>query len=296
MASVRQREAMAGSRLIRAVARVDLRVGDVERALGFYRDVVGLEVAEQGDSEAALRSPGSEVFLTLESHGVTAPSDPTATGLFHTAFRFPTRPDLGDALARLVAGGYQVGAGDHLVSEALYIDDPDGNGVELYWDRPVDDWPAPTRDSMVPMATLPVDLHDLLDAGNHRAAVGAPAPARTDIGHVHLQVSDIDATTRFYVDDLGLDLTGKLGRSAAFFSSFGYHHNIGSNTWRSQGGRSSSRDRAGLERIVFSVADDDELHRLSERVEGASSSGANGVVVQDPDGIELRFVSNKSST
>src|SRR5918996_2770348 len=275
------------SRLISGIASVGLRVQDIERALRFYRDVVGLDVAEGDGSDAALRSPGGEVFLTLESSGVTQPADPTATGLFHTAFRFPTRADLGDALARLVDAGYGVGAGDHLVSEALYVDDPDGNGVELYWDRPVEEWPPPTGDMLVPMATLPVDLDGLLASGRRGEAVGEPAPTRTDIGHVHLQVSDIDATVRFYVEELGLDLTAKLGRNAGFFSSHGYHHNIGANTWRSLGSKPAGRERAGLERVVFTVTDGNELDRLRERLvdsEIATASEHETVVVHDPDG------------
>src|SRR5687768_3028714 len=97
---------------------------------------------------ATLRSLGGPVFLTLDSTGVTAPAEPRATGLFHHAIRFPTRSSLGNALARLAEAGYEIGAGDHLVSEALYIDDPDGNGVELYWDRPTEEWPAPSGDML----------------------------------------------------------------------------------------------------------------------------------------------------
>jgi catechol 2,3-dioxygenase len=293
MATVREGQVIGKSRLISGIARVDLRVQDIERALGFYRDVVGLEIAARDGSHAALRSPGGDVFLTFESSGVTQPADPTATGLFHTAFRFPTRPDLGDALARLVDARYGVGAGDHLVSEALYVDDPDGNGVELYWDRPVEEWPPPTGDMLVPMATLPVDLDGLLASGRGREAVGKGAPAGTDIGHVHLQISDIDATVRFYVKELGLDLTAKLGRNAGFFSSHGYHHNIGANTWRSLGSKLAGRERAGLERVVFAVTDGNELEGLRERLtssEKASATGDDSLIVHDPDGIELQFI------
>jgi catechol 2,3-dioxygenase len=293
MASVRAGRVIGKSRLISGIARVDLRVQDIERALGFYRDLVGLEVAERDGSHAALRSAGGDAFLSLESSGVTQPADPTATGLFHTAFRFPTRPDLGDALARLVDARFGVGAGDHLVSEALYVDDPDGNGVELYWDRPVEEWPPPTADMLVPMATLPVDLDGLLASGRGREAVGEPAPAGTDIGHVHLQVSDIDATVRFYVEELGLDLTAKLGRNAGFFSSHGYHHNVGANTWRSLGSKPAGRERAGLERVVFAVTDGDELEGLRERLAGSenvSATGDDSLIVHDPDGIELQFI------
>jgi catechol 2,3-dioxygenase len=284
------------SHLIGGIARVDLRIRDLDRGLAFYRDILGLEVAERDGSRATLRSPGSDGFLRLQSRGVSAPSDPTAIGLFHTAFRYPTRADLGDVLARLLAADYEVGAGDHLVSEALYVDDPDGNGVELYWDRPVEEWPTSTEDMPVPMATLAVDLPDLLAAGRSDAAVGAPSPRGTDIGHVHLQVSDIDAAVRFYLTELGLDLTARLGRSAAFFSSYGYHHNIGANTWRSRGSKLPGREHAGLERVVFNVPDGKELNRLRERlrakVGNESAAEREPVVVADPDGIELQFITS----
>lgn len=292
MSSVSERQALVTSRLIDHIARVDLRVVDVERALGFYRDVVGLEVAEASETHAELRSAGGPVFLTMDSDGVTAPADPRATGLFHHAIRFPTRATLGDALARLVDAGYEIGAGDHLVSEALYIDDPSGNGVELYWDRPVESWPPPTGDMMVPMASLPVDLEGLLSEGEGRAAVGESAPSGTDMGHVHLQVSDVDETIRFYRDSIGLDLTGQLGASAAFFSSNGYHHHLGTNSWRSRGGPPARRDAAGLSRVTFFVADPSELTRLKERLAGSGDSSAGDeseVVVTDPHGVELRF-------
>ena len=295
MSATNERASRVRSKLIDRVARVDLRVRDVDAALLFYRDVVGLQVAEQDSAHAQLRSPGGPVLLTLDSTGVTAPADPRATGLFHTAIRLPTRTTLGEALARLAEAGLEIGAGDHLVSEALYVDDRDGNGVELYWDRPEDQWPPPTSDMMVPMATLPVDLEGLLAEGSGRAAIEQAAPTGTDVGHVHLQVSDIDATRRFYGEEMGLDVTASLGASAGFFSSNGYHHNIGANTWRSRGSKLAGRERAGLERVVLAVKDPEELDGLRDRMarHGREASGEDGgtVVVRDPDGIELNFVS-----
>jgi catechol 2,3-dioxygenase len=229
--------------------------------------------------------------LTLASEGVTDPADPRSTGLFHVAIRFPTRASLGDALARLVDAGYAVGAGDHLVSEALYIDDPDGNGVELYWDRPTAEWPQPQGDMIVPMATLAVDLEGLLANGRGRAAVGDGAPEGTDVGHVHLQVSEVGRTVRFYQEALGLDLIAQMGSQAGFFSSNAYHHHIGANTWRSRGSRFSGAHHAGLDRVVF-AATKDELsglrHRLSDAATEFSDQGGT-LVVRDPDGIELNF-------
>ena len=292
MTAVDQRASLVQSRLIDRIARVDLRVRDVDAALRFYRDVVGLEVREQAPGRAVLASPNGPGFLTLDSAGVTRPADPRATGLFHIAIRFPDRASLGDALARLAAAGLSIGAGDHAVSEALYVSDPDGNGVELYWDRPTEEWPPPVPGALVPMVTLPVDLQSLLADGRGQEAVGDAAAAGTDMGHVHLQVSDVDATARFYADEVGLDLTARMGAEAAFLSSNGYHHHLGANTWRSRGGSPAPRESAGLERIVFAVGGVDRVESLRLRLQehGHVVSGADGkVVVRDPDGIELRF-------
>lgn len=194
---------------------------------------------------------------------------------------------MGDALARVARSGLQVAAGDHLVSEALYIDDPDENGVELYWDRPVEEWPPPTDDAVIPMATLPVDLDSLYKSGQ-----GESTPEGTDIGHVHLQVSDVEQTRHFYINVLGLDLTARLGSSAAFLSSKGYHHNIGVNAWRSRGSKAAGSDRAGLSRVVFGVSDREELALLTQRLhenDWDADVSPGEVSLHDPDGIKLQF-------
>ena len=294
MNTTRDASTKTTSTLIDHIVRTELRVGDIERSLGFYRDVVGLEEAERTDASVSLRAPNGPVILTLASDGVTGPADPSATGLYHVAIRFPSRPALGDALARLVAANFQIGAGDHGVSEALYIDDPDGNGVELYRDRPVEEWPAPEGDALVGMTTGPVDLQGVLDEGTGRDVVEASAAEGTDIGHVHLQVADVDATAAFYVEELGLDLTQMFGGSAAFLSSNGYHHHIGANTWNSRNGSPAARDRAGLDRIVFATREADRLEHVRLRLvaHGRRPEGDENqsLVVRDPDGIELRFI------
>ena len=294
MAKIRERAPWVRSTLVDRIERVDLRVRDVGQSLAFYRDVVGLEVAAETDARAELRAPGGPVFLTLQSAGVTEPADPRSAGLFHIAIRFPDRPSLGDALARLANAEAAIGAGDHAVSEALYVDDPDGNGVELYYDRPADQWPPPSGDMFVPMVTLPVDLQALFAAGRGRAALGGPAARGTDMGHVHLQASDLDATIRFYTEEIGLDLTARLGGQAGFFSSNVYHYHIGANTWNSRGSAPASKNRAGLERIVFATDDREQLERLRLRLAeyGRTVSGEEDgeAVVEDPNGIELRFI------
>jgi catechol 2,3-dioxygenase len=294
MASVDERLSRITSRLIDRVARVDLRVRDIDRSLRFYRDVVGLEVAESREGNASLRAPEGPILFRLDSNGVTAPAERRATGLFHVAIRFPTRGALGDVLARLIDADYQIGAGDHAVSEAIYVDDPDGNGIELYWDRPVESWPPPTDDMLVPLVTLPVDLAGVLAEGAGRGAVGAPAAVGTDIGHVHLQVADVDRTIGFYTQELGLDLIAQMGAQAAFLSSNGYHHHIGANTWNSRHGSPARRDRAGLVRVVFGVRDVDQLERarlrLGEHGRAVRGEADDDLMVSDPDEIELQFV------
>jgi catechol 2,3-dioxygenase len=293
MTSVDERASKVTSRLIHHVERVDLRVRDIDRSLGFYRDVVGLKEAERDENTASLRTSGGPVLFGLDSSGVRAEADRRATGLFHVAIRFPSRAALGDVLARLVEAKYEIGAGDHAVSEAIYVDDPDGNGIELYWDRPVESWPAPTEDMLVPMVTLPVDLDAVLAEGSGADAVGASAPAGTDIGHVHLQVADLDRTTRFYTQELGLDLVARLGAQAGFFSSNGYHHHIGANTWNSRDGSPAGRDRAGLDRVAFRVTDADQLEkcrlRLDEYGRAVRGEVEEDLIVADPDEVELYF-------
>ena len=131
------------SKLIAGVATIDLRVRDIDETAAFYQDVVGLHVTDRAGARCVLRPPGGAPLVRLNSEGVVGPADARATGLFHTAFLFPDRASLAAALARMVAAGVQVGAGDHGVSEALYTSDPDGNGIELYRDRPRDEWPRP---------------------------------------------------------------------------------------------------------------------------------------------------------
>ena len=212
--------------MITSVQSVDLRVDDLDAARTFYERVVGLE------------DPSRLVRLTDE--GVTSRAPRRAAGLFHTAFRFPTRADLADALRR--AAPYLTGASDHGVSEALYLDDPAGNGVELYWDRPRDVWP----DEMFSAA---LDLQDLA-----AQSTGAPrAPAGTDIGHVHLKVSDLERAEGFWVGDLGFEVMHRYGDQATFVATGGYHHHVGLNTWMSRGQSLAPPDAAGLERVVFAT-------------------------------------------
>jgi catechol 2,3-dioxygenase len=212
--------------MITSVRSVDLRVDDEAAATKFYREVVGLEDPSR--------------LVRLSDDGVTARAPRRAAGLFHTAFLYPTRADLAAALRR--AAPYLTGASDHGVSEALYLDDPAGNGVELYWDRPREVWPDD-------MFTEPLDLQDLAAAGP-----AAPrAPESTHIGHVHLKVSDLPRAEDFWVGALGFEVMHRYGTDATFIATGGYHHHVGLNTWMSRGASLGPRDAAGLERVVFAT-------------------------------------------
>ena len=223
---------------------VHLRVDDLDAALGLYGPVIGLDVVERDSEHAALGAPGGPVLLSLSSAGVRGPAPARAAGLFHTAIRFPTRADLAAALRRLaVTRTALTGASDHGVSEALYLDDPAGNGIELYWDRPREVWPPE-------MFTAPLDLEDLIGVGAGGADAAAVPPG-TDLGHVHLRVSDLERSVAFYVGELGFEVMHRYGTQAAFIANDGYHHDLGLNTWHSRGAPLGPPDRAGLERVVL---------------------------------------------
>jgi catechol 2,3-dioxygenase len=228
-------------------ARVVLRVSDVERSAAFYRDVVGLEIAALDVDGGALRAPRGETLLELRRAERPGSAVKRATGLFHTAFLFPDRAALGAALRRTARARVPLtGAADHLVSEALYLDDPDGHGIELYRDRPRDEWAQPDPGEKVKIATLPLELGPLLDEPD----ISGPATGVV-VGHVHLKVADVDAAVAFWTDDVGLELMARLGAQAAFLASGGYHHHIGANTWMTAGAGPEPPDGPGLDAVVL---------------------------------------------
>jgi catechol 2,3-dioxygenase len=262
------------------VGRVALRVSSIDRLLPVYRDVVGLDVAVDGD-EAVLSAAGEPLVVLHEDPDAPARPD-DAAGLFHLAVRVPSRAALGDALARIEPSEASLtGASDHLVSEALYLRDPEGNGVEIYRDRPREAWS--TTDDGVEMDTLRLDLDDVA-----AAATGADAvPAGTDLGHVHLEVTALDRARSFYVDGLGLNVRTAAYQGALFVAAGAYHHHVGLNTWNRR--REASGAHRGIEWFEFCLPDRATLDDLREHLaaRGIDVSPDGGVV--DPDGIGVRF-------
>jgi catechol 2,3-dioxygenase len=226
--------------------------------------------------------------VVIHGDGAAPALDRRATGLFHLAILLPSRADLALALARVVAARWPLdGASDHLVSEALYLSDPDGNGIELYRDRPREEWRR--NGDELAMATLPLDLDDVISAaGGLASEPPREVPAGTTIGHVHLQVGDLGVSESFYRGVLGFDVTVRSYPGALFLSAGGYHHHIGLNTWRSAGGRRPVDGAVGLRHFAIVLSDQSELERVLDRVRGAGlgvSPCHGGALVRDPSGI-----------
>src|SRR3954466_1561909 len=245
-----------------SIADVTLRSADVGRSTAFYREIAGLE--DLGDGALGWKG---EPLVRLTSDGVSGGRAPrAATGLFHTALRYSDRGELGRALVRVLQAGLLTGASDHGVSEALYLDDPDGNGVELYFDRPREVWPPPSAPGdKVGMFTAPLDLEALLAAGQAEPEDGA----LVDVGHVHLKVSDVERSVEFWSGGLGFEVMARWLDQAAFLAVGGYHHHIGMNTWQSRGAAAGPRELPGLEGVRVRT--------------GAESP----VTIEDPDGIRV---------
>ena len=264
------------------VGRTALVVNDLDELLAFYRDVVGLGVVSRDDHRAVLGAGRDELLVLTEDPSARQRAR-SGAGLYHNAFRVPDRGALGDALRRIRDEWQLGGASDHLVSEALYLTDPEGNGVEIYRDRPQDDW-STTDEGHVQMDTVALDLEAL----ESDAAGAAGAPSGTDVGHVHLEVSDLDAARECYVDALGMNVRLPWGGAALFVAAGDYHHHVGLNTWHH---RSTPRDGRGLDWFEVVVPDEDSLVAARERFEasGEAVEGLEGgFAVTDPDGIEVR--------
>jgi catechol 2,3-dioxygenase len=259
-----------------AMGAVLLDVADLDAMTRYYADGIGLDVLETGTDTVVLGRPGRPTIVLRAARGL-ARADRGAAGLFHTAVLFDSQESLAAALYS-VATKYPrsfTGSSDHLVSKALYFDDPEGNGVELYWDRPRHEWRW--DGSRVAMATLPLDPNGFLR--EHYA--GTTAPGNAEVGHVHLKVGDVPTAKRFYVDVVGFETTASFGDQALFVSAGGYHHHVGMNTWQSRG--AGPRTPAlGLGQVTLRLPDADALGALRDRLTAA------GVAIRD-DGRTLSF-------
>ncbi len=275
-----------------AVGTVRLLVSDLHQAREFYQRAIGFQAAELEDGTLVLGVPGERPLIELSGDPSAASLHRRATGLYHLAIRVPSRRDLALALVRLAEARWPLdGASDHLVSEALYLSDPDGNGIEIYRDRPCEQWPR--AGDRLEMATLALDLRDLLGELDESSVPQPLAPAGTRIGHVHLQVADLAAAEAFYADILGFEAMVRGYPGALFVSAGGYHHHIGLNTWHSLGAGAPPPGAIGLRSFAVELPSQRELEVLLERVSSAGieiDHGAGGALIRDPagNGIVLR--------
>ena len=266
---------------------VHLTVGDLDRSLRYYGGQVGLELLRREGGTASLGAGGTELLGLVEEPGAQPAG--RHTGLFHFALLVPERDDLARWLAHAARDRVPlVGMSDHFVSEALYLTDPDGHGIEIYHDRPREVWEGQVG---VRMTTEPLDVASLL--GELEDPATAPferLPAGTDMGHVHLQVADVADSIAFYRDVLGLELMAELFGSAAFLAAGGYHHHIGANVWHSRGAPPAPPGTATLRHATLVLPDAGERDRVAARVADAGQepeTQADGVLVRDPSGINL---------
>ncbi len=274
-----------------AAGPVALNVGDLERVATYYRDVLGLQ--ERAADGATVRLGTADRDLVVLHHAPDAAPAPQAAGLFHVAILYPSRADLADAILRTAQHGARLeGASDHLISEAVYLRDPEGNGIELYRDRERDEWRRDDR-GHVAMDTLPLDLADVVRAAPDPTRPPAGAiPADAIVGHVHLQTADLAASRAFYADVLGFDVMVDGYPGALFVATDGYHHHVGLNVWNSRG-RVAVPGARGLRHATLLLADDDVRSRTIERLRAADvpfDEDADGAItVADPAGVTLRL-------
>jgi catechol 2,3-dioxygenase len=263
---------------------VHLTVSDLERSLAYYERAVGLQLHGRDNGTARLGA-GAEDLLVLYEQAGAAPA-PRNTGLFHFALLLPSRHDLARWLAR--AANTQIpleGMSDHLVSEAIYLRDPDWHGIEIYRDRPRAEWER--EGEFVRMATNPLDIPAVMSALEDDEPDFERMPPGTTMGHVHLQVADIPSAEQFYTEVLGFDVQARYGTQATFVSAGGYHHHLGANTWNSRGAAPAPEGSAALRHATVLIPDDSELERIAARVADAAASADGGIYVRDPSQNKL---------
>jgi catechol 2,3-dioxygenase len=264
---------------------VRLRVADLERECAFYERAIGLRALGDAEDVVQLGVDGRTV-VELAPHPSASARPPGTTGLFHLAILVPDRSALARSLPRIAGAGWRLtGASDHLVSEALYLNDPEGNGIEIYRDRPRSEWSY--NGGSIQMSTLPLDLDGLLAELPGRESPDTGMPPGTRIGHVHLNVADLEEAESFYAGLLGLDVTVRGYPGALFLSSGGYHHHLGVNTWRGEGVPPAPPGSVGLREWTL-VLPAGALAGLRERIAAAGLPDRDRV--EDPWGIPLRLV------
>ncbi len=245
------------------VGEVGLKVLNLESMVEFYRDVIGLRVIEKS-ADSAVLGAGAKKLLKLDKVEGLQVKDQRYAGLYHFAILLPSREDLGRMLIHLHDKGVHLGSADHLVSEALYLSDPEGNGIEIYRDREPEDWSW--SGSEVVMAVDPIDATGLVHAAQSTEASWQGMPESTVIGHIHLHVSDLAKAKDFYANGLEFEVTASMGDQAHFLGDGNYHHHIAVNVWNGTNIPALPKKRAGLDYFTLILADEEKRQRIVERL------------------------------
>jgi catechol 2,3-dioxygenase len=264
------------------IGHVHLTIADLKRSLEFYQQVLGFQVHEQKGGYARLGAGGPDLLLLTENP--KAKPAPGHTGLYHFAVLMPSRVQLGHSLNRLIETQYPIqGAADHLVSEAIYLPDPDGNGIELYRDRPREDWPR-LGDGSLQMANAPLDYRGIHESRLEIGETWDGLHPDTTIGHMHLHVADIPKAEAFYIGILGFErMVG--WHNATFLSAGGYHHHLGANTWGTEGAPPPPPDSIGLREFAIQLPTSEAVNEIAERARSAGltpNEQEAGLLIQDP--------------
>ena len=272
---------------------VRLNVADLDRARDFYEQAIGLRAFDSTADLVRLGTDPGRAVVELAARP-DAPRRPSGTtGLFHMAILVPSRAELARTLRRVTDAGWRLtGASDHLVSEALYLRDPEGNGIEIYRDRPREQWRY--ADGQLQMDTLPLDLDGVLGELQAVDTEVNGLPTETRIGHVHLNVAELSASEDFYAGGLGFEVTVRGYPGALFFAAGGYHHHVGANTWAGEGAAAPPPGSLGLSRfeIAFSGPEQVEKARQGLQASGFEVQGeGEGVQVADPSGNRILLTS-----
>ncbi|WHY78255.1 VOC family protein [Neobacillus sp. WH10] len=269
------------------VGEVNIKVKNLDNAVTFYQNIIGFQVLERAESKAVLTTDGKTPLLTLEQPDDVIPKAGNMSGLYHFAILLPSRADLSVFLRHLIQTGYPLGAADHYVSEALYLNDPDGNGIEVYRDRPSSEWTW--KNNLVEMATEQLDSEGILAESD---AEWKGLPFGTVMGHIHLHVGDLQKAEEFYTKGLGFDVVSYYPQ-AAFLSTGGYHHHIAINTWQGVGAPTLPKNSVGLNwyTLVFpsEVARENVIKQL-QQVGAPVKKEADYYVTSDPSGNQIRLV------
>lgn len=265
-----------------------LTVRDLPRVGAFYQRVLGLSLLATGQDAMVLGAADRTPLVSLLGRPTAQRPARTATGLFHLAIAFPTRADLAAWLRHAADLGLRMGQADHGTHEAFYFDDPEGNGIEVYADKPKEAWPM-VDGRMVAFVTEAVDLPDLLASQGEPPKPFSGAPAGTRMMHVHLKVAEIARHRSFYEDTLGLARTAEMD-SALFLAAGGYHHHLGMNTWHSASGLAPEPGAAGLHHYTLQLPGAAVLHGLAQRLREAGHplvEDEGGLMLRDPSGNAL---------